>query len=61
MDLMGENKYRLLCNLSQTHNQICKVVKINNIDIWLRSENSLQQKEKPLPDSQTQEINYHKK
>jgi hypothetical protein len=44
----GENKYRLLSNLNQTDNQICKVVKINNIDIWLESGNSLHQRKKPL-------------
>jgi hypothetical protein len=53
--------YRLLCNLNQIDNQICKAVKINNTDISLRSENSLYQREKSLWESQIQEINYQKK
>jgi hypothetical protein len=56
-----ENKYRLLSNLNQTVNQICKAVKVNDTDIWLRSENFLHQREKPLWGSQTQEINCQKK
>jgi len=56
-----KNNYRLLCNLNPTDNQICKAVKINNIDIWLRSGNYLHKREKPLRDSQTEEINYPNK
>jgi hypothetical protein len=56
-----ENKYRFLSNLNQTVNQICKAVKVNSTDIWLRSGNSLHQKKKSLRDSQTQKINYKKK
>jgi hypothetical protein len=52
-----EIKLRLLSNL----NQICKAVKRINTDIWLRSGNSLHQREKPLWSSKTQEINYQKK
>jgi hypothetical protein len=56
-----KNNCRLLSNLNQTVNQICKSVKINNTDIELRSGNSLHQRENPLRDSQTQKINYQKK
>jgi hypothetical protein len=41
-----ENKYRLLSNLNQTINQICKALKRINTNIWLRSGNSLHQREK---------------
>jgi hypothetical protein len=47
-----ENIYRLLNNLNQTVNQICKAVKVNNTDILLCSGNSLHQREKPLWGSQ---------
>jgi hypothetical protein len=55
-----ENNYRFLSNLNQTVNQICKAIKVNNTDIWLRSGNFLHQKEKPLKVSQTQKINYQR-
>jgi hypothetical protein len=56
-----ENKYKLLSNLNQIVNQICKAIKVNNTNIWLRSGNSLHKREKPFWGSQTQEMNYQKK
>jgi hypothetical protein len=51
-----ENICRLLNNRNQTDNQICKAVKINNADIWLRSGNSLHQRElKTIPKQQNPE------
>jgi hypothetical protein len=48
----------LLNNLNQTVKQIHKAIKRINTYIWLRSGNSLRQREKSLRGSQTQEINY---
>jgi hypothetical protein len=47
--LVTKNKSRLLDNRNQTDNQInINAVKRHNTYIWLRSGNSLHQREKPL-------------